>query len=237
MQRNHLFERLIETTVAASTGQVLRSGLGQIARSHGFDRFAYVHVRAETFRAVTNYPKEWEKLYRIRDYVQIDPVIALAKQRSGVFRWSTDGQRKRASQELKTFYDKAADFGIRSGISLAIRAGFGEYAIVTFASAQTLNSLHEHERDTVGAAAAAAFIHAKFIQNRALPAIAKRIRLNSRETACLSWAANGKTMEESAICEGIAYNTVRFHLSMARAKLKAVTLPQATAIATKLRLI
>ena len=44
-------------------------------------------------------------------------------------------------------------------------------------------------------------------------------------------------MADIADVEGLAYKTVVFHINNAKAKLHVYTLPQATALATKLSLI
>lgn len=57
------------------------------------------------------------------------------------------------------------------------------------------------------------------------------------ELACLRWSAEGKTMTEIADILEMSYSGVRHHVEEAKSKLGAVNIKQATAAATRLRLI
>lgn len=63
------------------------------------------------------------------------------------------------------------------------------------------------------------------------------VRLSPMQACCLRWSAEGKTMKETAMIEGISVPTVAFHLSNARQMLGAAGIAQAIAIATRLQLI
>lgn len=54
-------------------------------------------------------------------------------------------------------------------------------------------------------------------------------RLTPREEECLRWAAEGKTMDDTAEIIGISCRGVRFHLDRARLKLNATNLTHAVA--------
>lgn len=63
------------------------------------------------------------------------------------------------------------------------------------------------------------------------------ILLSARELDCLSWTAAGKTAWEASMILGISERTVRFHLNVAREKLKCTTTTQAVAKAVSNKLI
>ncbi len=63
------------------------------------------------------------------------------------------------------------------------------------------------------------------------------ILMSARELDCLSWTAAGKTAWEASIILGISERTVRFHLNVAREKLKCATTTQAVAKAISHQLI
>ncbi len=63
------------------------------------------------------------------------------------------------------------------------------------------------------------------------------VRLSPMQAVCLRWSAEGKTMKEAAMIEGIRLSDVAFHLENARRALGAVSLAQAIATATRLQLI
>ena len=57
--------------------------------------------------------------------------------------------------------------------------------------------------------------------------------LTQRERQCLAWAAQGKTVADTAILVGIAPRTVVFHLENARRKLDAASMAQCVAEALR----
>jgi len=65
----------------------------------------------------------------------------------------------------------------------------------------------------------------------------EQILMSARELDCLSWTAAGKTAWEASIILGISERTVRFHLNVAREKLKCATTTQAVAKAISHQLI
>ena len=69
------------------------------------------------------------------------------------------------------------------------------------------------------------------------PTASVEIDLKAKQALCLKWSAEGKTMKDIASIEGMSFATVNFHLNNARKSLDAVSLAQATALATKLKLI
>lgn len=63
------------------------------------------------------------------------------------------------------------------------------------------------------------------------------IYLTSREIECLTWAARGKTDQETGVILSISPSTARFHIENATQKLNAVTRTQAVAKAAQLGII
>ncbi|WSH30013.1 autoinducer binding domain-containing protein (plasmid) [Rhizobium beringeri] len=236
MHGNSLFDRLTDTTVAAASEHSLKAALIDVARAHGFERFAYLNLHAAKSFAVSNYQEEWQSLYFARSYMAIDPVVTAAKRLRRAFKWSADVERRRAGDDIKGFYDTAAEFGIRSGLSIPIRTGFGQFAILTLASARILDPSGSGELDFAGAAAAAALIHAR-LQSTSAPTHKPDFVLSDREALCLRWAAEGLPMHSIADVTGLTYHTVRWDLDRVKVKLGVCTQKQAVAVATKFRLI
>jgi DNA-binding CsgD family transcriptional regulator len=65
----------------------------------------------------------------------------------------------------------------------------------------------------------------------------EELLISARELDCLKWTAAGKTAWEASVILGISERTVRFHLNMAREKLKCATTTQAVAKAVANQLI
>lgn len=68
-------------------------------------------------------------------------------------------------------------------------------------------------------------------------AMEDRPSLNNRQAMMLRWSAEGKHVRDIALIEKVSCHNVSFHLNKARRALNANTIAQATAIATKLKLI
>lgn len=125
----------------------------------------------------------------------------------------------------------------RSGISIPVQAGFGNVAILTLASNKP-ERYSEDAIDPVVAAASVAQLHTKFSRQSPATTISDHlVVLKPEERICLKWSAEGKTLEDIAVLEGMKYHNVCFHIKQARKKLDALSVQQATALATKLNLI
>jgi LuxR family transcriptional activator of conjugal transfer of Ti plasmids len=236
MQAISIFDRLIDTAVAAQSDQSLRHALAAVAQAHGFERFAYLNLQTAKSFAVSTYPQEWQSIYFERSYQTLDPVVTAAKRMMRAFRWSTDFERRRSNDDTRRFYDCAAEFGIRSGLSIPIRGGFGQVVIFTLATHKIADAAISEEVDAVGAAAAAALIHAR-LHGTAEPTRRRDFTLSDREALCLRWAAEGMPMHFIATVTGLTYHTVRWDLDKIRQKLGVRTMKQAVNIATRFQLI
>ncbi|RUV48751.1 autoinducer-binding protein, partial [Mesorhizobium sp. M5C.F.Ca.IN.020.29.1.1] len=89
----------------------------------------------------------------------------------------------------------------------------------------------------LAAVTAVALLHARLEQQEVEPTASVQAELTARQALCLKWSAEGKSMRAIAAIEGMSFATVNFHLNNARKTLDAGSLAQATALATKLKLI
>lgn len=230
------FQRLSDLASVASTEASLKEALPGLVRELGFDCYAYLHVQPVRTYAMSNYPGEWQARYVARDYKRIDPVVSVARARMQAFTWAAGSLRQVRSKAVRTFYSEAGDFGIRSGISVPIRTAFGHMSMLTLASNKPSLSL-ETDIDQIAAVTAVALLHASLQHHDASPTAARSIELTAKQALCFKWSAEGKSMKAIATIESMSYATVNFHLNNARKALDAASLAQATALATKLKLI
>ena len=230
------FQKLIDVSSVASTEASLKEALPGLVRELGFDCYAYLNVQPVRTYAVSNYPPEWQTRYFDRDYTRVDPVVAMARAKMQAFTWGAGDLRQARSKAVRAFYTEAGDFGIRSGISVPIRSGFGHMSMLTLASNKPVLSL-ETDIDQIAAVNAVALLHAGLEHRDAGPTAARSIELTAKQALCLKWSAEGKSMRAIATIEGMSYATVNFHLNNARKALDAASLAQATSLATKLNLI
>lgn len=209
--------------------------LAELVQDLGFDCYAYLNVQPVRVFAVSNYASEWQARYLAQDYAKIDPVVTIAKEQMKAFTWMAEPSRS-LPKRLRHFYSEAGDFGIRSGISIPVRTAFGHMSMLTLASHKPSLAV-EKDIDQIAAVTAVAQLHAKLEQQDAEPTASVQVELTAKQALCLRWSAEGKTMKDIAAIEGMSFATVNFHLNNARRTLDAGSLAQATALATKLKLI
>lgn len=86
----------------------------------------------------------------------IDPVVTIAERAMHPFRWSQI-ESAGSTPETVRFFGDAAAFGIRSGVSIPMRGGFGRTALLTLASDRP--GTDAEVRNVVHAITAVAFVH------------------------------------------------------------------------------
>jgi LuxR family transcriptional activator of conjugal transfer of Ti plasmids len=229
------FERLTERVSLAHDETTVKTTLGKLSREAGFCTYAYLSLQAGTQIAISNYDPDWQQRYFEKSYAGIDPVVRNAKDQLEAFAWSNEAST-RMSKERRAFYGEAAEFGIRSGITIPIRTGFGRMAMLTLASKET-ECAKAPAINPVLAASAVALLHSRLERLGTKPTHHTPIRMKSDELTCLRWSAEGKSMKAIAIIENTSYANVAFFLRNAKSALGATTLPQATAMAKELGLI
>ncbi|MEO5326385.1 autoinducer binding domain-containing protein [Mesorhizobium sp. CC13] len=232
---NQWFERLTEQITLAQDDVSVKATLQRLTCEAGFNVFAYLNLQAETQTAISNYPKEWQIRYFDRGYALIDPVVLNARSRAEAFVWSNI-TTPRMSKERRAFYGEAAEFGIRSGISVPIKTGFGRMAMLTLASSEA-SFAEEHDLNPVMAAASFGQVHSRMEVMRMRPTRRTNIQMKADELTCLRWSAEGKSMKDIAVIENTTYSNVAFFIRNAKAALGVSSLPQATALAKELGLI
>lgn len=232
---NQWFERLTEKVTLAHDEQAVRSALHKLTNEADFDAYAYVSFHADSHTTISSHRMEWQDRYRDKSYLQIDPVVRKARQCMEAFAWSNQITSK-VPKERRVFYGEAAEFGIRSGLSIPIKTGFSRMAMLTLTS-NAIDVAGNRVINPVLAAAAVAQVHAKLDNVRLARGRRTDIRLKSDELTCLRWSAEGKSMKAIAIIENTTYANVCFFLRNAKVALGASTLPQATAMAKEFGLI
>ncbi|MVA22412.1 transcriptional regulator TraR [Agrobacterium vitis] len=232
----HWLDKLTDLTAIEGDGCILKTGLADVADHFGFTGYAYLHIQHKHIIAVTNYHHDWRSLYFDKKFDALDPVVKRARSRKQVFAWSGEQERPKLSEEERAFYAQAADFGIRSGITIPIRTANGSMSMFTLASERTAIPL-DREIDAVAAAAAVGQLHARISFLRTSPTAEDAAWLDPKEATYLRWIAVGKTMEEIADVEGVKYNSVRVKLREAMKRFDVRSKAHLTALAIRRKLI
>ncbi|PIT00344.1 hypothetical protein TSA1_05905 [Bradyrhizobium nitroreducens] len=205
----------------------------------GFRWFAYLRIADGTPRLISSYPRSWSSRYFDLRYQQLDPVIRRARLDHDLFGWTGGAMVRAGTKDQRTFFEEAVSFGIRSGVTIPIRGGFGRMAAFTLASDE--DRLHP-DRLIATSGHILRLIGLHFhthLAARQLTADVPPVSpvLGQRERQCLAWAARGKTVSESALLLGISPRTVAFHLENAKRKLDATSIAQCVAEAIRRRLL
>ena len=215
-------------------------GFARIARRTterlGFRWFAYLRLSEDTPALISSYPKSWTDRYFELGYQQLDPVVRRAREEAGLFIWGGSAGKAPGNREQRRFFDEAMIFGIKSGLTIPIRSGFGRMAAFTMATDESTTSVERlatDNRDVYQLIGLYFHAHVTAKLGTALNPPGGEGVLTQRERQCLAWIARGKTVADAAILTGIASRTVVFHLENARQKLNASTIAQCVAEAMR----
>lgn len=230
------FGDFIQAIEVAQTRDDFLAALQMLAAELGFEWCAYLDAYGTDVRGISDYPPAWIDHYLSQDLSIIDPVVRTARALGKPFVWSIDEMPTRVSKAQTSFMGEAADFGIRSGVSIPIPSGFRHTAMLTLASSSAKSdarTITEYEvtRD------AAIYLHA-FAKIRAHTILeGPDFRLSPQEAKVLAWCKRGFCAADIAELMGLKEPSVRFHMQGARRKLGANNIQQAIGIATDHRLI
>ncbi|TIQ37263.1 MAG: transcriptional regulator TraR [Mesorhizobium sp.] len=232
----HWLDKLTDLAAIQGNENGFRDALAALAEQIGFGGYAYLNLQSGYSNAISNYRPEWQSVYFERDYLAIDPVVRRARSLKRAFIWNSEENKSRLSKAERSFYAHAAEFGIRSGITIPVKAAYGSLAMFTLASEKPALKL-DREIDPVEAAAAVAQLHARFTFLDAAPSVEENIHLDPRGATYLNWIAAGKTEGEVADIEGVAYNRVRAKIADTRKRFDVHTIAHLTAVAIRKKLI
>lgn len=223
------FRDFVDALETAHDEVGFKGAADRLATRLGFRWFAYLGFSEPALKVLSSYPGSWARQYVEQRYEDIDPVIGLARSSQRSFQWDRRTLRLPSASQQR-FFAEAAKFGIHSGATVPIRGGFGRFAAFTVAG--NMNAGIEvrptEVMDTLQLAGLYYHAHVYAKLQLGLTRLADA-PLTQRERQCLSWAARGKKMPETAKILGITTRTVVFHLENARSKLGASTVAQAVA--------
>ncbi|WP_114836060.1 autoinducer binding domain-containing protein (plasmid) [Agrobacterium tumefaciens] len=230
--------KLIDTTSMMKTSQATAELLDHLTPELGFDYYHVVTVRHPGLgnAILSNAPAEWLNKYWKERFDTIDPVLTRARELMAPFVFDFEHEGKLARGPHQTFYSSADEAGIRAGICMPVMAPFNNLFTLSLFTGDVMLP-HKYRLQPVLSANAVALLHSCVEATEAASSRAPAIDLTARQSMVLKWAAEGKTIQEIALLENMTHHTVNFHMKNIRRKLKTVTLPQTTALATKLRLI
>jgi LuxR family transcriptional activator of conjugal transfer of Ti plasmids len=231
------FQEFVDAIQTAGDAAAFERVAERLARKLGFQQFAYLRLTGDTAMLISSYPKSWTNRYFRLGYQQLDPVIIRARGERELFTWGGAARAPAGSRAQRQFFDEATTFGIRSGITVPVRGGFGRVAAFTLATGErdlSLERLVGEWRDIIHQMGLYFHVHVGARLDAAFAAeVHPEGELTQRECQCLAWTAQGKTVSDVAVLVEIAPRTVVFHLENARRKLGAASIAQCVAIALR----
>ncbi|WFU14456.1 autoinducer binding domain-containing protein [Bradyrhizobium sp. CB3481] len=231
-----ILQEFSDSIQTASNAAEFEGVATRLTQKLGFQRFAYLRLTGDTPMLISSYPKSWTSRYFQLAYQQLDPVVRRARLERALFGWGGEGSSPVGNREQRRFFDEAATFGIRSGITVPIRGGFGRMAAFTLATDDRDVDLERRAADWKDLVHLAGFYFHSHVAARVdVPSTDKLAgsELTQRERQCLAWTAQGKTVADVAVLVQIAPRTVVFHLENARRKLGAASIAQCVAEALR----
>ena len=137
-------------------------------------------------------------------------------------------------------YEEACGYGIRSGVTLPIHGGCGEFGVLCFVSdaMPDKNFVHETIRNIPALSLFRDFIcetSSQFMKHPAL--IEQHVALTPCELECLKWGAIGKSSWDIGQILHCSEATVNFHFANIRRKFNTGSRHQAVIKAIRMGLI
>ncbi|MGY3590293.1 LuxR family transcriptional activator of conjugal transfer of Ti plasmids [Bradyrhizobium sp. USDA 4341] len=226
--REKAFFEYVDAIQVADDEKGIEAAGRLLARGLGFNWFAYLRCDCDETKILTSYPVAWVRRYVEADYQKVDPVVRRAQLDNDIFGWAVTPAGSRKDCRQSCFRNDAMAFGISTGVTVPIKCGFGRIAAFTMASSD------ESQRAVIEEVAllvrvAAIYFHARCTGIDKIKRLPSDRQLTQRERLCLAWAAQGKTVTDTALLMSIAPRTVSFHLDNARAKLNCLTIAHCVA--------
>jgi LuxR family transcriptional regulator, quorum-sensing system regulator RaiR len=236
MQRMTLDAAAIHLTemILGEEGPDLEQTLKVLAANIGLLHIAYAPLcsqkseDANLWSAICTYPVAWQSRYFLKQYAQIDPVIARGSEAVLPFDWDNLAKDDPAVQ---AFFDDAAEHQLgHNGLSIPVRDRKGVRSLVSFTSNHEKDDWVEYKlRNMAKLQPIAVLIDRAASHNSTLKT--DPVELSKREEECLIWAARGKTYHDIAGILNLSYASVKTYLDTARHKLSCINVTHAVAIA------
>jgi LuxR family transcriptional regulator, quorum-sensing system regulator SolR len=196
--------------------------VAQYGKELGFDYCAYgmrapLPVSRTPISLLNNYPEAWQKRYKEKNYLAIDPTVQHALKSSAPIVWTSEQINNKSE-----FWKDAWKSGLRYGWTQASREPSGTVGMLTFA--RTAMQITPEELDQIEPKLGllthtAHSAISKLIIPSQLPEATRK--LSPREREVLRWTAEGKTCNEIGLILGLTERTINFHVNNAMAKLCA----------------
>jgi DNA-binding CsgD family transcriptional regulator len=175
------------------------------------------------------YTAEWEARYRSEGYMHIDPVFQKGIKSFAPVDWGSCHRHDRA---VDLFFNEAENFGIGSqGLTIPVRFNNGKMSALFTVTADYSDRDWASYRKKImkDTMIFANYFHAR-VHERLSKSNKSAIHLTKREKEVITWAAEGKTIEDVASILLISRETAKAHLDTIRHKVNALNTTHAVSI-------
>ncbi len=233
----------VESLLKARTGSQLVRTVSEIVQAIGFDTFVYGSLLPNEQNdpdivVVTTMPQEWVARYDRMTYFEVDPRVQNCLRHVTPFLWDS---RRSYGPKADAFLKDAAQYGLRSGITLPLRSTTGENAMFGVNSSRPELPQDEDLQLVVGRTYLfASYFHEWFFHNLRSQLVVFDMpvgEVSKRELEVLALAARGHSSKRIAKELGISESTANYHIASVKRKFKVRTRSQAIAQAVQTGLI
>jgi DNA-binding CsgD family transcriptional regulator len=237
--------RIVDKIEASTSLFELREVLQNYIENRGFQSFSFIENELGSHSdplIVNTISKAWDQDYRDNDFLSIDPCLPIAQRTNTPFTWATvpKPQKKgiRKPRALKLM-EAAQDHGFSEGLVVPFhfRDQIGAYhstvctlfwtsSVSDFVKRMRFNKAELH-LVLIYWAEQAIKVQSINKSPKTMYADNSLLHLTDRERDVLSWAANGKTIDETSVILGISPETANGYMKDAIRKLGAVSKTQA----------
>lgn len=198
-----------------------RTRLEQLCLWLGLDGFLYQanarscarqHTRFEVGFTLSNYDREWLRLYDERDYEAVDPALVHVLANVTPFLWESGHYRSKAARE---FRETARNYGIDCAATVPVHGPLGDAAAFTVFAGSRRDGPVVAKRRLASALPYACLLAPQLherIRNLTKPARPGTVSLTKRERECLRWIAAGKSTWEIGRILNITEHGVTHHI-------------------------
>lgn len=213
------FEEFVIASNKAETAEETFELFIQAMQRFGFDRSVYsfltrhASIGYDAGHAIAcAYPEDWMKHYFAKDYLKIDPVVAVALGTPRPFFW--DNLSMDDSQQV--LMREAEDASLCKGIGIPLHNMNGEVAAVGLASSAKGLEVEEHHLSLLHAYA---FQFHQAYTAKLEQGDMQRVVLSVKESEVLHWMADGKKLSDIGELMNLSEDAIRYYLKSIYGKL------------------
>lgn len=206
-------EEYIQATQHCSSDDELFRLFEKYLDSHHIDIHSY-HIVTRKLRTLPvwvgvvhhNYPDVWANQYVKHNFINIDPIIAVARNQSQPFHWHDVGKMIKLTPQQEDFLQRLKSAGLADGVAISTFGPHGTMAYFGLGSSTENLNFSNLELSTLQLACQQT--HLRYLELVDLNGMDSQKKLSPRETEVLTNVADG--LSNIAIAErmGVTENTV-----------------------------